>query len=493
MKKAPVNHAPAAQACVVLAMAAAVAGGCGLSGEGVAPPGDRVFYPSGLLADPGSRWLYVVSSNADLRYSSGTLTAVDLRAAAGHRAEPGWAPCPGLGAAAPPGGDACCRDVLDRDVLNCDERAYISGRGTIRIGSFGGEIVQQTYDRGGELWRRLFIAVRGEPSVSFVDALPAADGSGVLLHCQGRPGDPPGTDVPDQALARCADDWRVRAAQADPARLLPAEPYALALDDKLGVLYVGHLRGGQVTVLDVCLPLGRAPDLVTIHEELFAPVNDNAGVTSLTVADPGSVDGRIYAGSRFSPIAGAFVVRGAGARECDPAAGTFLGRRDIALVGAGGIISTAFSPLGADVRGFLFSADRRRAYLLHRRPGAVVVLDVRIDPGTGGQLFSPGAVVEVCAGPTRMMLHDAGRGPQLFVTCFEGGQVYVVDPERPAVVATIDIGRGPAALAFAPDAPDVGYVAGFSDNNLSVIDLKPGSRTEHRVVQRIGFPSAVPR
>ena len=45
------------------------------------------------------------------------------------------------------------------------------------------------------------------------------------------------------------------------------------------------------------------------------------------------------------------------------------------------------------------------------------------------------------------------------------------------------------------DDRTVAYVAGFANNNVSVLDLKPGSPTEYRVVQRIGFPrpTAVPR
>jgi hypothetical protein len=36
-------------------------------------------------------------------------------------------------------------------------------------------------------------------------------------------------------------------------------------------------------------------------------------------------------------------------------------------------------------------------------------------------------------------------------------------------------------------------VVGFGDNNISVVDLEPGSATEYHVIQRIGYPSTVPR
>jgi hypothetical protein len=37
------------------------------------------------------------------------------------------------------------------------------------------------------------------------------------------------------------------------------------------------------------------------------------------------------------------------------------------------------------------------------------------------------------------------------------------------------------------------FIVGFGANNISVVDIKPGSVTENHVVQRIGFPSPVPR
>jgi hypothetical protein len=55
-------------------------------------------------------------------------------------------------------------------------------------------------------------------------------------------------------------------------------------------------------------------------------------------------------------------------------------------------------------------------------------------------------------------------------------------------VDTIDAGAGPGSLVFSPLDPAVGYVASFANSHLSVIDFAPGSRTENRVVMRIGLP-----
>ena len=90
-----------------------------------------------------------------------------------------------------------------------------------------------------------------------------------------------------------------------------------------------------------------------------------------------------------------------------------------------------------------------------------------------------------------MQYHNAGRGQLIFITCYEGGEIYVVDPKVPLVVAIIEAGHGPVGLTFSPADPTIAYVAGYADNNVSVIDLSPGSPTEYMVVQRIGFPHAV--
>jgi YVTN family beta-propeller protein len=87
-----------------------------------------------------------------------------------------------------------------------------------------------------------------------------------------------------------------------------------------------------------------------------------------------------------------------------------------------------------------------------------------------------------------MQWHDAGRGKHIYVTCYDEGQIYVVDPDELMVIAIIDAGAGPTSLAFSPIDPGVAYVASYANSHLSVIDLLPGSPTENHVVLRIGLP-----
>src|SRR5205085_11347128 len=82
--------------------------------------------------------------------------------------------------------------------------------------------------------------------------------------------------------------------------LLPEEPYALALDQRQDLLYVGHLRGGLLSAVNVA----GAPALIGAFSSIFpGDANGSVGVTSLTLTAEGINSGRVYATSRFLPRA----------------------------------------------------------------------------------------------------------------------------------------------------------------------------------------------
>jgi DNA-binding beta-propeller fold protein YncE len=107
--------------------------------------------------------------------------------------------------------------------------------------------------------------------------------------------------------------------------------------------------------------------------------------------------------------------------------------------------------------------------------------------------------MEICQGPTHLAQPTDGQGnplfgvPMLFITCFDSGELYVVDPSVPQIRSIIPVGREPINTVFDPNDPTRAYVMGFGANNVSVVDLDPLSPTHDRVIQRIGFPSPVPR
>lgn len=494
---------------LIAAAASAAAMGCGFNQEGIPPARDQIFYPGGMEVDPGGRWLYVVNSNADLRFNDGTLAVVDLQEAgktlAGARPSldptsgdrlPAARPrnvCDAIGFFNPLSGprDLCCWDALDHNVLNCDERQFVKADATVKIGSFGSAIqVLPTPKKDGS---RLLVAVRGNSSITWITARTPDTDTPPALSCTKVP---PGAGV----LAECDEAHRVTSL-TDPPGLtskeapvaLPEEPYALALDDQQQLLYIGHLRGGFLSAVDLSIPNdygvddleGHPAQLIGTFPSIFgADINGSAGVTSLTVTAKGINSGRVYATSRFVPRAGAFAPVSLGVPMGQPSADN----RDTFLANAG---DAFVSPLpGAEVRGIQVIPGIARTFLLQRSPPALVAFSTLDFQNT------PSDVIEMCTGPTFLHMHSPTGSQddmQLFVTCFESGQVYVVDPYVPKIITIIEVGRGPSGLAFSPTDHTIAYVVGFGSNNVSVIDLAPGSDTRYHVVERIGFPDPVPR
>ncbi len=507
----------------------AIGGGCSFGESGIAPPTNRVFLPTGLAPDPDDDFLYVVNSNSDLRFNAGTVVAVDLALAAlvrscataasanANTGAPLPAACktdPALGSlrlmctktrfsrTEPQPDNYCCVDMIDSNILNCNEPQFIQSNATIQIGSFGGAVQLQRYYRDpnvltSEVIRRLFVAVRAEPSITFADVTVAANRV-VSMRCKGPRVN--GPVQPEQGF--CDDNWKVRRSAGDtPGALdLPEEPHVMAMDNALGALYVGHLtvaanaviQGGGVSTLDICNPQSESSvRFAGLASTTFIPSTLSQAVAALSPGDPAYPTTRLYATARYSTAISGMVLRTPTDATCDESLPAPI-ERDLTLVAGESFYSSAFYPRGADIRGILFSADDTQAYVLHRNdantsanPAALVVID-RLPLGTPAN--TPVDVLEVCGGPTAMQMHDAGRGNRIYITCYDDGQIYVVDPVALVVTSIIDAGAGPIGLVFSPRDPGVGYIASYANSHLSVIDLVPGSPTENHVVMRIGLP-----
>jgi YVTN family beta-propeller protein len=486
-----------------------------------------------MVVDPSGGFLYVVNSNSDLRFNAGTVVAVDLQAVCDR--EPDW-DIPGCPAKIGPsasasrdpactktrfsrtenvGEDYCCRDMVDSNVINCNDPQFIQSDATIEIGSFGGAVQLQRFfasrDRTGLLpVRRLLVAVRAEPSITYADVTVQDDGTGrkrAALRCTGLHG-PDAPAQPENAF--CDDNWRVRrpGGATSGELVLPEEPYVMSLDYDNQSLFVGHLTvsannqvlGGGVSSLDICDPQyepWRQAENSTLDPSEYEPVHfaglaHDVFLPSSTllqaVAGLSGSDGKaeIYATARYSTAVTAMVFQSpVSASSCDP--GT---PRDLTLIPGQQFFAPALSPNGVDVRNIVF--DGNRAFVLHRNDtmnnaAAIEVLD-RTPLPDGTPSNTPIDVLQVCNGPTVMQkAPDSAQRNRLFVTCYDDGRIYIIDTQALAVSAEIDVGTGPTSLVFSNDG-NVGYVASFADSHLALIDLRPASRTENRVVLRIGLP-----
>jgi len=509
MKRAPVLSASA----VFVLSVVAVGGGCNFGQSGIAPPTNRIFLPAGIVADPDNSFLYVVNSNSDLRFNAGTVVAVDLAKASARRAQLTATPLEvcsktRFSRTEPQPDYYCCRDMIDSNIINCNEPQFIQSDATIELGSFGGAVELQRYQRDdGEIVRRLFVAVRAEPSITFADV--TIQNGLVSMRCKGPRKD--GPTKPEQGF--CDDNWRIRrpGGVTPGSIVLPEEPHVLALDDALGALYIGHLtvtanseiQGGGVSTLDISNPQSETSVAFAglAARDTFLPAGQSQAVAALSLSpaalsssrvDCANPDSwiRVYATARYTTAISGMALREL-ANDCP------LMKRDLTLLPKDSFYSSAFSPHGADIRGILFSSDQPdqpRAYVLHRNdsdvsanPAALVVLDRHIQTD-GTPANTPVDVLEVCGGPTAMQMYDAGRGNRIYITCYDDGQIYVVDPKAMVVTSVIDVGAGPTSLVFPPGNAGVAYVASFVNSHLSVIDLAPGSPTENHVVMRMGLP-----
>lgn len=541
---------------VVLVTAAASA--CSLSQNGVDPPADTFFYPStgamlpapaaGGLAptDPAFDWLYVGNSNADLRFNDGTLVMVNV----GTRQDAGtmsgaafdrtqsWGQCPQEDYVNPlPRSDApiCCRDLLDANIINCDERRYIAADATVLIGSFAAGMAWQAYCDDPCLSSkadclaapaagRLLIGVRGDTSLTDVDVAPTGSVNGAAVH--------PGFHCTDDdevapALTECTRKQTDTLSNLDafaqstsvPVLALPDEPYALTVDGARGFLYIGHLAGttsvqdtGGVSLFDAsgaglyATGFPPVPAFIAPFPSPFAPNNAGQfGITNLHLHEPlGVAPGsptELFVSSRYVPLVTSMVPFG------PPLCGQDTDLKDDVVIPSGDSLSSG-STLGSEMRGVSFveptaaeAADpdldfANRVYALERVPPELVGFDVARNE-SGAVVATPTDVTETCSSPT--FLYETPDGQvtadnprRLFVNCFDTGEVYVFDPNGPTLLTTLQVGRGPGGMVFDPVRP-VAYVLNFTLSDVSVVDLAPGSPTQFHVVQRLGFPSVTPR
>jgi DNA-binding beta-propeller fold protein YncE len=533
---------PSAIFRVVLLGAAWLAAGCHwtLTDPSTDPKSHQFDFPTGIAMDPGGRYAYVSNGNADLAFGGGTLMIVDLLAfectVAEFRAQlalkqnqtpPPIPPsCTGLQKLAQDNLkdlSPCRLDPSDPSIVDCDEGQFIVRNATVRIGNFGGEIRLQHSNS----LNRLFVAVRGDPSITWAD-IRTPDDAYPSLDCQDKTSGtvPFVQSQPLTVTNTCGPGHQINSytCTAQPNCLiglndsnhppgtaqLPTEPFAMQIDEgtypdvkntPYSRMLVGAQGTGQVSLIKLD---EEPPKLVYESNPFFQPdAQMHHGVFGMAQQHKHDPSSTWYLTTNLFPELATFRIAEANVVQLQ----TTLS------------LQTTYA-FGNDIRDIQFDASGNRAFVTENNPPSVITLDTRVLPGATGGLPVNAVVsnVDVCQTPSHFGVRTVnlpgapGEPTQLrtriYVVCFLSSQVMVVDPDLPAVLATVFSGiAGPNEIAFnfaSDDALPVdqvtplfgkhrAYVTNYSESTIAVLDLEPGSPTENRVVARIGFPPTGPQ
>lgn len=444
---------------VVLALA-----GCNIDQQGIAPTRATLNFPIALgLSVPESpgaapRHLFVVNSNFDLRFSDGTLMALDLdRVAEEIAGGPSADPSCGAPDMAEPDRPPCEFEDLDRFLS--DEVAIGSHADGLAVGPRG---------------ERLYIPSRSNRNLTFVGFTGtgfdcADDGEaemvGEIRRCADlfRTGND-GEVTSERELELSGDPVDVAAGSlAEIGGGTDANFVLLALRNGRVALFVEERISERVVPTLVHIAEGFPDSLVTITMQ---PDTGIAWMTSAASAALGRVGIAV-----------------------DPANPLRSFLFDAGSLRLGGLDD------GQDTRDIAFDPNRpgERAFVLARRPESLVALDLTQSGLTASDVAIED-VYEVGAGPSRLALAEIGGRTYAIASTFDARKLFVFDVERgveTGLVAVIGGLSGPFAMAVDPERSFL-YLADFSVSVIRVIDLAPLTDFEPpRLIATLGEPAPV--
>ena len=509
-----------------------------------------MFFPGSLVMDPLGDVLYAASTNADLSFGGATLLAFDLlrheRATTcfrrfgrddGGDAECGVVSCGDSGAAL--GSSAtveqteqkeaqtkhavadydrcyCERDIDDPNVINCEPQRFAIAEQTTKIGFFPGEMKILAEDPPNWpaaapsqlLHRGIYLAVRGDPSVTFVDATrplvlgrKVDGGTGLDLNCTTTPRASSEPTVRhaggdsyqlkqcqlENRTQRTVDDVLVD--ENDPslgtrARFeVPPEPMGLVIDQgciESGFVHErGTFYGGVQNSNPVCYGVDKMGKQqtgtyyqyrVTSHLSSCQVAAFKVKGSAISPAPAELQDVSVALFSDSNGRKGAFAL--APRRPGDLSQPWYVTSQLTAQLSSFRLASTAgptvvpglllslggqFSTASQDVRDIVFEPGGERAFFTVYSPPAVAIMDTRLRNGTAGvPINQVTSITNVCPGPSRIVMSRVPRqnmgqtvlATRLYVSCYLSGQVAEIDGDTGELISTIQTGRGPLSMAL---------------------------------------------
>jgi len=510
---------------------------CSDTNLGLDPPSDALFFPGGLLLDPRApadepaRYLLVANGNNDLSYNAGSVVAIDLDDFFAAWARPGtyevdpW--CGAERCVQYVGSDTtadrpCRRLALRPNVVECDEQTFIPQESIVQVGDFATLLtssceLREGEGEGGRLGRclapRVWLPVRGDPSITYIDLGTIDDGTD-QPDWEKPPGFDCGQPDPDvDPFVRCSSRHRLTHLFND--RDLPPlgrEPFTMLMSPSQRLAFVAHADGDQLTTIDLGEYQKRRPQIVGQAGVFFDPNGlsggfglaerpcDPADAPSIT---EGCTRPLVYGSFRYTPLLASFTVEGVelqsgeGNRRCleedeDLELGDFgvvpcsQQVRSVQRLFPGGLDpqSTSIRPVLGDIA--FGDASGNELFVVQTNPAALLKLDTSVGPD-GAPLDIPSAPpIELCEEPTRLRLFEDGGQRYAFVSCFRAAEIFVLDLDAFRVIDTIRAGTGPWEIEVDP-VRQLLYVANSLERSISVIDLGRDRPTRFEEIARIGL------
>jgi Cys-rich repeat protein len=273
--------------------------GCFPPDEGRPVPLDRIYFPVGIALSPKKSWMYVANSDFDLQYNAGTVQVYDL--AKLRRLVPRYCrtsddcasgkvcDADAIGTTAPT--HRCVDDPKDPNPCPKGTKRQSFGEqllapglcspleasgllfagtkgGAVAIGAFVTDVVYATNPLQDGKGGRLFLPVRGDATMHWIDVDDDTDGrrTGRALDC----GQSGSSQACDQNHRRGADNFQENVRKL----ALPAEPYGVALEAR-------PYAGGPANDTPAVVPSPDPNQPYTTYDEALVTTHQTTGQMTL--------------------------------------------------------------------------------------------------------------------------------------------------------------------------------------------------------------------
>ncbi|MBK8258909.1 MAG: hypothetical protein IPK82_40400 [Polyangiaceae bacterium] len=535
--KSGTKRAMSAFALIGCAASLSAASGCFALGEGLEPPLQEFYYPTAIVTSPGGHVAYVVNSDFDIQYTGGTVQALDLdslrlctdrlarRLGEGASATNACAEL-GLGLNEDPVVvPGPCAPIDVSSPLACslsDDSSTVEVEGTVAgplirssriVGAFASAaaLMRNPNPGAGEPAARLFVAVRGDPSVTYFDITDderEPDADPFRLDC--------GAVVVDNdpVGGRCGKLNQIGRSPYQSSRplRLPVEPVGIAASDGGASQTVFPLVGVHQTTASASLLMNKWSVDPTLEHVLSGLPDGPSDVAAIPT--PAFVRRRVADGDTSVDYQPSFVASYRASRSVDilryyDDSESTVARHFLQRV-AGYFVLTNSD--GSDSRGVALDPSERKAceagcndvesclracldipigvYIANRLPASLLIgkLSTTILEEEGEVRGIVDSITiddmePLTTGPSRVItgavLDANGRSsPRIMVVSFDSRSVFIYNPLERRIETVVHTGRGPQALAVdvVEDADGaLGhaylYVAHFTDSYIGVVDL----------------------